>query len=137
MPTLSAFDESQGIAANGAPKDLNSLGVMRKSKQFSNETPKKFSFMAESIARNVELLASSIENPAKNQNFIRNSQYNQGEVPVFSENKIPSELYYFDMDTVGITSAFYPHNNVENVLKTVVNKIRKKSKRKTLKPIKN
>lgn len=113
---------------------------MRKSKQFSSETPKKFSFMVESIAKNSELLASglpNVETAGKYQSFIRQSQSAQGEVAVFSENKIPNELYYFDMDAVGVTTTFYPHNNVENVLKTVSSRVRKKSKRKTLKLLKN
>ena len=50
------------------------------------------------------------------------------------EIKPAIELFFFDMDGIFSYNIFYPHNNVENVLKVITNKnIKKKSKRKTIK----
>lgn len=52
----------------------------------------------------------------------------------FSESKLPHELFMFDMDVLGGSATFYPQFNIENVLKSLTFKIRKRSKRKTIKP---
>lgn len=52
----------------------------------------------------------------------------------FSESKLPHELFMFDMDILGGSATFYPKFNIENVLKGLTFNIRKRSKRKTIKP---